>query len=60
MSAQMPRMPVTVLQHVGGGRGAPAVRLIPANLVLFTSVLPVVAAWMLVDTLDWYPYLVHR
>ena len=56
----MPRMPVTVLQHVGGGRGAPAVRLIPANLVLFTSVLPVVAAWMLVDTLDWYPYLVHR
>ncbi len=27
------------------------------NLALYTSVLPVVAAWMLVDTLDWYPYL---
>ncbi len=27
------------------------------NLALYTSVLPVIAAWMFVDTLDWYPYL---
>ncbi len=27
------------------------------NLAVFTSVLPAFVAWMLVDTLDWYPYL---
>jgi len=26
------------------------------NIAMFTSVLPVLVAWMFVDTLDWYPY----
>lgn len=26
------------------------------NVAVFASVLPVIAAWQLVDTLDWYPY----